>query len=88
MCIKATAVKMKTRATLQAGIKPSGVRYCGLDAEYGRHRSSATALILSLSFEEGKYEWVCILEKPVEPISLLATIRDRLENDGSAEKTA
>lgn len=39
-------------------------------------------------FEDGKYEWVCILEKPVEPISLLATIRDRLENSGSAEKSA
>lgn len=39
-------------------------------------------------FEDGKYEWVCILEKPVEPASLLATIRDRLENTGSAEKSA
>ncbi len=39
-------------------------------------------------FEDGKHEWVCILEKPVEPTSLLATIRDRLENGGSAEKSA
>lgn len=39
-------------------------------------------------FEDGEYEWVCILEKPVEPISLLETIRDRLENSGSAKKSA
>ncbi len=39
-------------------------------------------------FEDGGYDWVCILEKPVEPTSLLATIRDRLENSGSAEKLA
>ena len=39
-------------------------------------------------FEDDKYEWVCILEKPVEPVSLLATIRDRLEKGGAAEKSA
>ncbi len=31
-------------------------------------------------FEDGSHEWVCIMEKPVEPISLLATINDRLKN--------
>ncbi|MDH5480649.1 MAG: response regulator [Nitrosomonas sp.] len=35
-------------------------------------------------FEDGSHEWVCILEKPVEPKSLLATINERL---GSAETT-
>lgn len=30
-------------------------------------------------FEDGSHEWVCIMEKPVEPISLLATIDDRLK---------
>lgn len=30
-------------------------------------------------FENGSHEWVCIMEKPVEPISLLATINDRLK---------
>ena len=35
-------------------------------------------------FENGSHEWVCIMEKPVEPVSLLATINDRLKN---AEKT-
>ena len=30
-------------------------------------------------FEDGSHEWVCIMEKPVEPISLLATINDRLK---------
>lgn len=35
-------------------------------------------------FEDGSHEWVCIMEKPVEPISLLATINDRLKN---AKKT-
>lgn len=31
-------------------------------------------------FEDGSHEWVCIMEKPVEPISLLATIDDRLKS--------
>ena len=31
-------------------------------------------------FEDGSHEWVCIMEKPVEPISLLATINDRLRS--------
>ena len=31
-------------------------------------------------FEDGSHEWVCIMEKPVEPISLLATINDRLKS--------
>ena len=35
-------------------------------------------------FEDGSHEWVCIMEKPVEPTSLLATINDRLKN---TEKT-
>ena len=35
-------------------------------------------------FEDGSHEWVCIMEKPVEPISLLATINDRLKNTGAA----
>ena len=30
-------------------------------------------------FEDGSHEWVCIMEKPVEPVSLLATINDRLK---------
>lgn len=38
-------------------------------------------------FDDGKHEWVCILEKPVEPTILLETIRDRLENTGSAKKS-
>ncbi|MEK6736405.1 MAG: response regulator [Pseudomonadota bacterium] len=29
-------------------------------------------------FEDGSHEWVCIMEKPVEPVSLLATINERL----------
>lgn len=35
-------------------------------------------------FEDGSHEWVCIMEKPVEPASLLATINDRLRNTGEA----
>ncbi|MXS82348.1 response regulator [Nitrosomonas oligotropha] len=35
-------------------------------------------------FEDGSHEWVCIMEKPVEPISLLATINDRLKHTGEA----
>lgn len=31
-------------------------------------------------FENQSHEWVCIMEKPVEPISLLATINARLKN--------
>lgn len=30
-------------------------------------------------FEDGSHEWVCIMEKPVEPVSLLATINERLK---------
>ncbi|MEQ1816458.1 MAG: response regulator [Nitrosomonas sp.] len=33
-------------------------------------------------FEDGTHEWVCIMEKPVEPISLLATINERLKHTG------
>ncbi len=35
-------------------------------------------------FEDGSHEWVCIMEKPVEPVSLLATINDRLKRVGAA----
>lgn len=35
-------------------------------------------------FDDGSNEWVCIMEKPVEPISLLATINDRLNKTGEA----
>ena len=35
-------------------------------------------------FENGSHEWVCIMEKPVEPTSLLATINDRLKQPGNA----
>jgi len=35
-------------------------------------------------FEDGSHEWVCIMEKPVEPVSLLATINDRLKQTGAA----
>ncbi len=35
-------------------------------------------------FEDGSHEWVCIMEKPVEPLSLLATINDRLKKTGEA----
>ena len=31
-------------------------------------------------FEDGTHEWVCIMEKPVEPVSLLATINERLKH--------
>lgn len=33
-------------------------------------------------FEDGSHEWVCIMEKPVEPVSLLATINERLKHAG------
>ncbi|WP_244071955.1 response regulator transcription factor [Nitrosomonas sp. PY1] len=33
-------------------------------------------------FENQSHEWVCIMEKPVEPVSLLATINERLKNRG------
>lgn len=33
-------------------------------------------------FEDGTHEWVCIMEKPVEPASLLATINERLKHTG------
>ena len=33
-------------------------------------------------FENGSHEWVCIMEKPVEPVSLLATINERLKHTG------
>lgn len=39
-------------------------------------------------FEDGSHEWVCILEKPVEPTSLLAIINDRLGNTETTEKSA
>ena len=29
-------------------------------------------------FEDGTHDWVCIIEKPVEPTSLLEIIKDRL----------
>lgn len=35
-------------------------------------------------FEDGSHEWVCIMEKPVEPVSLLATINERLKHTGAA----
>ncbi len=35
-------------------------------------------------FDDGSHEWVCIMEKPVEPVSLLATINDRLRKTGEA----
>ena len=38
-------------------------------------------------FEDGSHEWVCIIEKPVEPVSLLAIVRDRLDQIGTAEKS-
>ena len=37
-------------------------------------------------FEDGSHDWVCIIEKPVEPMSLLAIIKDRLDSSGTAEK--
>lgn len=37
-------------------------------------------------FEDGSHDWVCIIEKPVEPTSLLAIIKDRLDSSGTAEK--
>ena len=33
-------------------------------------------------FENGSHEWVCIMEKPVESVSLLATINERLRHTG------
>ena len=38
-------------------------------------------------FEDGSHEWVCIIEKPVEPISLLAIVQDRLGKTEAAEKS-
>ena len=42
-------------------------------------------------FEDGSYEWVCVVEKPVEPESLLSIIRERLEDTkatmNSSQKT-
>lgn len=35
-------------------------------------------------FEDGSYKWVCVVEKPVEPESLLSIIRERLNNSKSA----
>jgi DNA-binding NtrC family response regulator len=35
-------------------------------------------------FEDGSYEWVCVVEKPVEPESLLSIIRERLEDTKAA----
>ncbi|WP_292920574.1 response regulator [Nitrosomonas sp.] len=35
-------------------------------------------------FEDGSHEWVCIMEKPVEPVSLMATINERLKKAGEA----
>ncbi len=31
-------------------------------------------------FEDGTHKWVCIMEKPVEPVSLLAIINERLKH--------
>ncbi|MEK6595264.1 MAG: response regulator [Pseudomonadota bacterium] len=39
-------------------------------------------------FEDGSHEWVCIVEKPVEPKSLLAIIHDRLDNTEAALQSA
>ena len=39
-------------------------------------------------FEDGSHEWVCIIEKPVEPKSLLAIIHDRLDNKETAAQSA
>lgn len=39
-------------------------------------------------FENGSHEWVCIMEKPVEPVSLLGIINDRLKNPGGIAKQA
>ena len=36
-------------------------------------------------FENGSHEWVCIMEKPVEPISLLGIINDRLKQKQTEE---
>lgn len=42
-------------------------------------------------FEDGSYKWVCVVEKPVEPESLLSIIRERLEDTeatmNSSQKT-
>jgi DNA-binding NtrC family response regulator len=35
-------------------------------------------------FEDGSYEWVCVVEKPVEPESLLSIVRERLEDSKAA----
>lgn len=39
-------------------------------------------------FENVSHDWVCILEKPVEPQSLLAIINDRLGKAESTESSA
>ncbi len=39
-------------------------------------------------FENGSHEWVCIMEKPVEPISLLGIINDRLKQAGEVARQA
>lgn len=39
-------------------------------------------------FENGSHEWVCIMEKPVEPITLLGVINDRLKPAGEIAKQA
>ena len=38
-------------------------------------------------FEDGSYEWVCVVEKPVEPESLLSIIRERLEDSKSITRS-
>lgn len=37
-------------------------------------------------FEDGSHEWVCIIEKPVEPTSLLEIVQDRLGKADATEK--
>ena len=39
-------------------------------------------------FEDGSYEWVCVVEKPVEPESLLSIIRERLGNSESTNSSS
>ncbi len=39
-------------------------------------------------FENESNEWVCIIEKPVEPASLLSIIHDRLETPQSSTSTS
>jgi DNA-binding NtrC family response regulator len=38
-------------------------------------------------FEDGSHEWVCIIEKPVEPTSLLEIVQDRLGKAEAIEKS-